>query len=135
MGKVVIQYLKEKYSKEILHFHNTGEDKNIASDEGLSWEELREQYEIPEWYKEAKFGIWTHWGAQSEPEYGGGWYARHMYMEDVGDQTWGKEAYPYHLKTYGHPSEIGSPRVAPPHLVMHHHKQQLSIGFGPSLKT
>jgi len=73
----------------------------------LSWEELTDQYEFPEWYTEARFGIWAHWGAQTEPEMGGGWYARHMYMQDVGKQQWGKNAYPYHVKTYGHPSEKG----------------------------
>ena len=74
---------------------------------GPSWEELREQYKFPKWYTEARFGIWVHWGAQTQPEKGGGWYARHMYMQDVGKQRWGKDAYAYHLKTYGHPSEIG----------------------------
>jgi alpha-L-fucosidase len=73
----------------------------------LSWEEFREQYEFPAWYTEARFGIWVHWGAQTQPEKGGGWYARHMYMQDVGKQTWGKAAYEYHIKTYGHQSEKG----------------------------
>jgi len=73
----------------------------------LTWEELREQYEFPAWYTEARFGIWVHWGAQTEPLQGGGWYARHMYQQDVGTQLWGKNAYEYHCKTYGHPSEIG----------------------------
>ncbi len=73
----------------------------------LSWEEQREIYEIPGWFPEAKLGIWAHWGAQTEPRLGGGWYAKHMYMQDVGKQQWGANAYPYHLETYGHPSEIG----------------------------
>ncbi|OQP63915.1 hypothetical protein A3860_23585 [Niastella vici] len=73
----------------------------------LSWEELRNQYQFPKWYTEARFGIWVHWGAQTQPDSGGGWYARHMYMQDVGSQAWGKNAYPYHLRHYGHPSEIG----------------------------
>ncbi len=74
---------------------------------GLSWKELQKIYKFPKWYTEARFGIWVHWGAQTEPKMGGGWYARHMYMQDVGSQKWGKNAYEYHLKTYGHPSEIG----------------------------
>jgi len=80
---------------------------SYAQDKELSWDELSEQYEIPKWFAEARFGIWVHWGAQTVPEYGGGWYARHMYMQDVGKQTFGKNAYPYHLKTFGHPSEVG----------------------------
>jgi prepilin-type N-terminal cleavage/methylation domain-containing protein len=45
-----------------------------------TWESLR-QYQVPEWFRDAKFGIWAHWGPQCEPERGD-WYARHMYFED-----------------------------------------------------
>lgn len=72
-----------------------------------SWDELANQYECPEWFRDAKFGIWFHWGPQAVPEQGGGWYARHMYMQDVGRQKFGKMARPYHEMTYGHPSEFG----------------------------
>ncbi|WP_164714276.1 alpha-L-fucosidase [Chitinophaga rhizosphaerae] len=73
----------------------------------LNWEELTREYKFPEWYTSARFGIWVHWGAQSQPDSGGGWYARHMYMQNVGRETWGANAYPYHVRTYGHPSEKG----------------------------
>ncbi|MCK5729523.1 MAG: alpha-L-fucosidase, partial [Draconibacterium sp.] len=79
----------------------------LSQEKELTWEEIGEQYEFPKWYTEARFGIWVHWGAQTQPEEGGGWYARNMYQQYVGKQTWGKNAYAYHLKTYGHPSEIG----------------------------
>lgn len=79
----------------------------FAQQKNLTWEELRKDYQFPKWYTEARFGIWVHWGAQSQPEEGGGWYARHMYMQNVGGETWGANAYPYHLKTYGHPSAKG----------------------------
>lgn len=72
-----------------------------------TWEELAKQYTCPEWFRDAKFGIWFHWGPQSVPEQGGGWYARHMYMSDVGRQKFGKMANSYHLQTYGHPSKFG----------------------------
>src|SRR5881227_2444379 len=54
-------------------------------------------YKIPEWFRDAKFGIWAHWGPQSAVEYGD-WYARNMYMQ-------GGREYNYHVKTYGHPSK------------------------------
>jgi len=79
----------------------------FAQQKSLTWEELRKDYQFPKWYTEARFGIWVHWGAQSEPAEGGGWYARHMYQQNVGRETWGANAYPYHLKTYGHPSAKG----------------------------
>jgi len=73
----------------------------------LTWEELTLRYEFSDWYTEARFGMWAHWGAQSVPEKGGGWYARHMYMQDAGSEIWGVNAYPYHVRTYGHLSEKG----------------------------
>ena len=63
-----------------------------------TFESLR-QFECPEWFKDAKFGIWSHWGAQSVPMYGD-WYARHIYCE-------GSDQYRYHIRHYGHPSKFG----------------------------
>ncbi|MCL2495567.1 MAG: alpha-L-fucosidase [Oscillospiraceae bacterium] len=56
-------------------------------------------YECPDWFRDAKFGIWSHWGPQSVPMCGD-WYARHMYVE-------GSQQYLYHLRHYGHPSKFG----------------------------
>jgi alpha-L-fucosidase len=63
------------------------------------------EYQIPEWYRDAKFGIWAHWGPQSAPEMGD-WYARQMYIQ-------GHRQYNYHVKTYGHPSKFGYKDVIP----------------------
>jgi alpha-L-fucosidase len=63
-----------------------------------SWESLK-QYKTPEWFRDAKFGIWAHWGPQCEPERGD-WYAREMYSQ-------GNFKYREHLKLYGHPSTNG----------------------------
>lgn len=64
-----------------------------------TWESLQ-QYSCPKWFRDAKFGIWAHWGPQSVPMGGSGWYARNMYIE-------GESDYQYHCKHYGHPSEVG----------------------------
>jgi alpha-L-fucosidase len=56
-------------------------------------------FDCPDWFRDAKLGIWSHWGPQSVPRYGD-WYARHMYRQ-------GSDQYRYHLRTYGHPSEFG----------------------------
>ncbi len=63
-----------------------------------SWESLR-QFRVPEWFRDAKFGIWAHWGSQCEPERGD-WYAREMYSQ-------GNFKYREHLQLYGHPSTNG----------------------------
>lgn len=57
------------------------------------------QFTAPEWFRDAKFGIWSHWGPQCVPMYGD-WYARNMYIE-------GSDDYKYHVRHYGHPSEFG----------------------------
>ncbi|OZI05848.1 alpha-L-fucosidase [Siphonobacter sp. BAB-5385] len=63
-----------------------------------TWQSL-EQFQTPTWFKDAKFGIWAHWGPQCQPE-AGDWYARGMYQE-------GSHQYKYHLNKYGHPSKFG----------------------------
>ncbi|MGN6365356.1 alpha-L-fucosidase, partial [Asticcacaulis taihuensis] len=64
-----------------------------------------EQYHAPEWFRDAKFGIWAHWGPQAVPR-AGDWYARQMYIP-------GHPHYDHHLKTYGHPSEVGYKDIIP----------------------
>lgn len=62
-------------------------------------------WQIPEWYRDAKFGIWAHWGPQSAIEYGD-WYARNMYLQ-------GQKQYEYHVKVYGHPTKVGYKDLVP----------------------
>jgi alpha-L-fucosidase len=69
-----------------------------------TWDSLL-QYEAPEWYQDAKFGIWAHWSPQCVPEKGD-WYARNMYVE-------GSDQYKYHLEHYGHPSRFGYKDLSP----------------------
>ena len=80
-------------------------------EQDLSWDELQKEYQFPEWYTEARFGIWATIGPQSVPRLGGGWYARHMFMQDVGSQTFGRNAYAYHLKVFGPQSQKGYTEV------------------------
>jgi len=63
------------------------------------------QYQYPEWFRDAKFGIWAHWGPQAVPRQGD-WYARRMYEEN-------DPAYKYHIAHYGHPSEFGYKDIIP----------------------
>lgn len=62
------------------------------------WNSLA-NYQTPEWFRDAKFGIWAHWGPQCEPE-AGDWYARNLYVQGHGQ-------YQSHLAKYGHPSTHG----------------------------
>jgi alpha-L-fucosidase len=64
-----------------------------------SWDSLQAGYAAPDWFRDAKLGIWAHWTAQCVPEFGD-WYARNMYIQ-------GDPAYDDHLKRYGHPTKVG----------------------------
>ena len=70
--------------------------KNVKFE--ATFESLR-TFECPAWFRDAKLGIWSHWGPQSVPM-AGDWYARNMYIE-------GSPQYLYHLRHYGHPSKFG----------------------------
>jgi alpha-L-fucosidase len=63
------------------------------------WKGLSQIYTVPDWWRESKFGAWSHWDPQSMPEQGD-WYARWMYVE-------GSPHYKHHLGHFGHPSEYG----------------------------
>jgi alpha-L-fucosidase len=68
-------------------------------------DESFKQYQYPEWFRDAKFGIWAHWGPQAVPRMGD-WYAKKMYQEGSAD-------YKYHLEHYGHPSKFGYKDIIP----------------------
>ncbi len=63
------------------------------------------QYQCPEWFRDAKLGMWAHWGPQAVPMMGD-WYAKHMYVQ-------GHKQYEDHLQNYGHPSTNGYKDIIP----------------------
>lgn len=75
-------------------------------------ESLAKHYVCPEWFRDAKFGIYMHWGLNSVSGFNGH-YARFMYHQHdpnkagSGWASWGAEVYPFHVENYGHPSEFG----------------------------
>jgi alpha-L-fucosidase len=80
------------------------------------------QYECPEWFRDAKFGIWSHWGPQCVPE-DGDWYARRLYMSGNPKPRYGPPSfepgskpdrgYTLHTERYGHPSKVGFKDIIP----------------------
>jgi len=75
-----------------------------------TWESLQ-NYECPEWFKDAKFGIYTHWGAYSVPAWENEWYPRLMYSPE--DKGRGSKFYDYHKETWGDVSEFGYKNFIP----------------------
>jgi len=61
---------------------------------------IAQNYRIPEWFKDAKFGVFIHWGVYSVPAYGNEWYPRNMYRE-------GSDVYKHHIETYGELTKFG----------------------------
>lgn len=64
-----------------------------------TWESLG-QFQVPAWYRDAKFGIFIHWGIYSVPAFANEWYSRCMYIE-------GDRAFEHHVQTYGPQSKFG----------------------------
>ena len=80
-----------------------GKDTRTAEAPAIHFEPTMEslkQYETPEWYADAKLGIYMHWGPMSIPGVATTWYARWIYEQ-------GCEGNKYHVATYGHPSKFG----------------------------
>lgn len=70
------------------------------------WASLGKHQEAPQWFKDAKLGIYFHWGLYSVPAYGSEWYPRWMHFKD-------NKVYKYHVEHYGEPSEFGYHDFAP----------------------
>ena len=64
-----------------------------------TWESLG-NFKVPAWYRDAKFGIFIHWGIYSVPAFANEWYSRCMYIE-------GDRAFEHHVETYGPQSKFG----------------------------
>ena len=64
-----------------------------------TWESLK-KYETPEWFRDAKFGIFIHWGVYSVPAFGSEWYPRLMYQQ-------GTNEFKHHVETYGAQDKFG----------------------------
>jgi len=80
-------------------------DTPVASGSFKGEMDSLKQYQCPDWFRDAKFGMWAHWGPQAVPEMGD-WYAKRMYMP-------GDAKYKDHLERYGHPSEHGYKDIIP----------------------
>jgi len=93
---------EEKDTKPIIG-HDEKIEKGSYSPE---WESLGKHNESPDWFKNAKLGIYFHWGLYSVPAYGNEWYPKWMHFKD-------NEFYKYHVETYGELSEFGYHDFAP----------------------
>ena len=94
-------------AKVLLFFCLVGNGQNTPYD--ADWESLT-KHENPEWFLDAKFGIYCHWGPYSVPEFKNEWYSHWMYVnKDNPEAKNGKasEFYEHHVKTYGPLDKFG----------------------------
>ncbi|MCH8978261.1 MAG: alpha-L-fucosidase [Armatimonadetes bacterium] len=71
-----------------------------------NWESLSRHIEAPEWFRDAKFGIYFHWGVYSVPAFGSEWYPRNMYLK-------GSNVNKHHIEKWGDPAEFGYEKFVP----------------------
>src|SRR5580693_9499991 len=64
-----------------------------------NWESLK-KYQAPDWFRDAKFGIFIHWGVYSVPAFGSEWYPRQMYQK-------GSPEFKHHVETFGTQDKFG----------------------------
>jgi len=65
-----------------------------------NWESLSAHEEAPEWFQDAKLGIYLHWGVYSVPAFGNEWYPRNMHLKN-------RKEHKHHIETYGKLDEFG----------------------------
>ncbi len=93
------QKASSKYDKQRNALLETVDKVAIEGPFQPDWQSLT-TYTVPEWYKDAKFGIFIHWGVYSVPAYGSEWYPREMYLE-------GSDINKHHVATYGPLTKFG----------------------------
>jgi len=99
------QKASSKYNSERATLLKTVDTVNQQGPFRADWESLQ-KYEVPEWYKDAKFGIFIHWGAYSVPAFGNEWYPRNMYVPESTE-------YKHHMATYGPQDKFGYKNFLP----------------------
>ncbi len=93
------QKASSKYDKQRDALLSTVERESTEGPFQPDWQSLA-KYQAPDWYRDAKFGIFIHWGLYSVPAYGNEWYPREMYRE-------GSAINKHHVETYGSLTKFG----------------------------
>jgi alpha-L-fucosidase len=100
---------------------------NKADNEGPfrpDWDSLK-NYKIPQWYQDAKFGIFIHWGVYSVPAFGSEWYPRYMYLQ-------GSPEFKHEVETYGPQTKFGYKNFIPMFTAQHFDPQAWAALFKES---
>ena len=93
-GQAVAQQSSEAVQRQLAHVEQAPAGPFTAD-----WDSLG-AYRVPEWYRDAKFGIFIHWGVFSVPAFDSEWYPRNMYVQ-------GSAVFKHHAETYGPQAKFG----------------------------
>jgi alpha-L-fucosidase len=93
------QKASAKYDAQRAAILSQVDQTNAKGSFRADWESLQ-HFEVPQWYKDAKFGIFIHWGVYSVPAFGSEWYPRQMYSP-------GSPEFKHHIETYGPQDKFG----------------------------
>ncbi len=86
-------------ARQVAKVHAETAQTHVGVPFHANWDSLA-AYRTPDWFRDAKFGIFLHWGVYSVPAFGNEWYSRNMYVP-------GNKAYEHHIATYGPQSKFG----------------------------
>src|SRR5579862_8383126 len=89
----------QEYTPKLQRQLDTVRKENQRGPFKPDWNSLA-AYRTPEWFQDAKFGIFLHWGVYSVPAFGNEWYSRNLYAP-------GSAAFKHHVATYGPQSKFG----------------------------
>jgi alpha-L-fucosidase len=106
------QKASSKYDPERATLLKDVDSVNAQGPFRADWESLQ-KFEAPEWYRDAKFGIFIHWGVYSVPAFGSEWYPRLMYQA-------GTPVFEHHIATYGPQDKFGYKDFVPMFLAEHY---------------
>ncbi len=95
---ILLLSCKQSNPKETIT--NEESKPKIAERYTADWQSLKKHNAAPEWFQDAKFGIYFHWGVYSVPAFGNEWYPNKMYKP-------GTKEFEHHKKTYGDQSVFG----------------------------
>jgi alpha-L-fucosidase len=98
--------LPQPYAANVRKLVDAARQVNEAGPYQPNWASLGRINEAPDWYRDAKFGIYFHWGVYSVPAFGNEWYPRHMYIQS-------KPEFKHHVDSFGPQAQFGYPELVP----------------------
>ena len=133
----LVRFVVGSFLVAVLAFSNPSAQQNSAQTKPMeiiqvpiakgpvesTWKSLGDHFKVPTWWRQAKIGVWLHWGPQSVGEEGD-WYAKWIYMPHYAWSPY-RDVYKDHASRFGHPSVAGYKDILPLWKAEHWHPNEL----------